>query len=124
MSVRQQILEKILNDFKGKAVRVDCNGIEIGCVYLNKDGKKCLVGLFIPDGHEAQKSNGSAHGLLENFPDLELPKLSNSDNKNKLRWCSLQKIHDFQLDDSDPLDKQKEDLYHLVSKKLDDWSIQ
>jgi len=124
MSVRQQILEKILNDFKGKAVRVNCNGVGIGCEYLNKDGKKCLVGLFIPDGHEAQKSGGSAHFIIENYPDLELPKLSTLNIENKSRWCSLQRIHDNELDDNDPLDKQKEDLYHLVSKKLDEWSIQ
>lgn len=34
------------------------------CMYLTADGNKCGVGLFIPDGHPAQKSKHSVDGLL------------------------------------------------------------
>lgn len=64
-----KIVETIINrDFKGKAA-------EHGqCKYLTEDGRKCVAGLFIPDGHEAQSYDGSVrelnqeHGLQDHFP--------------------------------------------------------
>lgn len=37
---------------------------EWGCKYLTKDGRKCAVGLCIPDGHPYQKSTMSFIGLM------------------------------------------------------------
>lgn len=41
-----------------------------GCTYLADDGNKCAVGVFIPDGHEAQKCIGTALDVLDLHPDL------------------------------------------------------
>ncbi len=41
------------------------------CVYLTPDGNKCGVGLFLPEGHEAQKASGSSEMLFHAFPDLK-----------------------------------------------------
>ena len=35
------------------------------CKYLTKDGRKCAVGLCIPDGHELQKSGKTLRFLVE-----------------------------------------------------------
>jgi hypothetical protein len=41
------------------------------CCYLTPDGRKCAIGLLIPDGHPAQKTGGkSALGLSEIYPSL------------------------------------------------------
>jgi hypothetical protein len=40
------------------------------CRYLTSDGRKCAVGLCIPDGHPAQKFDKSLPHLLDKYPDL------------------------------------------------------
>jgi hypothetical protein len=40
------------------------------CRYLTSDGRKCAVGLCIPDGHPAQHFDRSLPGLLNEYPDL------------------------------------------------------
>lgn len=40
------------------------------CEYLTKDGRKCVVGIFIPDGHPAQAFTGSVPRLAGRYPDL------------------------------------------------------
>lgn len=40
------------------------------CQYLTDDGLKCIVGAFIPDGHEAQSNKGGVLTLAEDHPDL------------------------------------------------------
>ena len=43
------------------------------CAYLTKDGNKCAVGCFIPDGHPAQNSQGRALMLSSEYPELRFP---------------------------------------------------
>lgn len=40
------------------------------CKYLTKDGKKCVVGLMLPDGHESQKATCDFSRLVELYPEL------------------------------------------------------
>ena len=40
------------------------------CAYLTKDGKKCAVGIFIPEGHEAQTFAKNVAHLLFKYTDL------------------------------------------------------
>lgn len=40
------------------------------CCYLTEDGRKCAVGLCIPDGHPAQSRTGSAYAMMDAFADL------------------------------------------------------
>ncbi len=71
---KAKIIQHIKDNFKGKAFNYSnpkdrkC-GAEV-CVYLTKDGRKCAVGLFIPDGHNGQRHIGTVSGLLFRFPDL------------------------------------------------------
>lgn len=40
------------------------------CSYLAEDGKKCALGIFIPDGHPAQKTTAPISVLFFLYPDL------------------------------------------------------
>lgn len=40
------------------------------CMYLNDEGRKCAVGLALPDGHPAHKSKYSFPNLVINYPEL------------------------------------------------------
>jgi hypothetical protein len=41
------------------------------CLYLNEDGNKCAVGLFIPDGHKGEDFSGDSDRLLRKYPELK-----------------------------------------------------
>jgi hypothetical protein len=79
-----------LNDGTGQAK--DHTG---ACKYLDKGtGNKCAVGLFIPDGHDAQNYYGDVFGLVYKYKNCgprELPALIyyNTELLNK-----LQLVHD------------------------------
>ena len=45
---KQSMLEHIKTNFKGKSINTKSDGEDI-CLYRGPDGKKCAVGLFIPD---------------------------------------------------------------------------
>lgn len=47
-----------------------CRGSTPFCSYLTRDGRKCAIGLLIPDGHIAQKFVGPVGALMESFPEL------------------------------------------------------
>lgn len=81
---KSKVIKHIEKNFKGKAVNKDNI-----CSYLTKNGKKCAVGLFIPDGHEGQKFKGGIYDLLVYHPDLQYHMPMDKHNLN-----SLQYIHD------------------------------
>lgn len=39
------------------------------CVYLTEDGRKCSIGLCIPDGHYFQRERCFITGLRDRFPE-------------------------------------------------------
>lgn len=40
------------------------------CKYLTNNGRKCAIGLCIPDGHLAQDYDGIFYGVVKHFPEL------------------------------------------------------
>lgn len=103
---KQEIIVKINADFKGKARNNN------RCAYLTGDGKKCAIGLFIPDGHKGQFHTGTVIELLNDFPDLK-PHMP-SQNLDFLR--DLQRHHDTYLGIGMPLEDQKEALMSFVQE--------
>lgn len=80
---KKKMIKHIELNFKGKAIE------NTQCLYKTSDGKKCAVGLFIPENHVGQKYIGSVSGLLKIYPDL---KKSMPTTTGKLK--ELQFIHD------------------------------
>lgn len=73
---KAKIKEHIEKEFKGLAVvcrgdGTSSNRLWPSCSYLTPEGKKCAVGVFIPNGHEGQRSGGRVESLLGDFPDLK-----------------------------------------------------
>lgn len=62
---KRAIKDHISREFKGKAT--DYRG---HCQYLTAEGKKCVVGCFIPEGHPAQRSPAAADFLSKDFPEM------------------------------------------------------
>lgn len=82
---KESTIQHIKDNFKGRAF----NESLVSCQYLTEDGKKCAVGLFIPEGHAGQNYQGGAILLLERHSDLitEMPLRLND-------LLLLQRIHD------------------------------
>lgn len=81
-----------LRDGTGRAAKVCADGlIDSVCMYLTPDGKKCAIGIFIPDGHEAQNFGGSVFHLVAYYPDIR--EIFAGINTYSLRV--LQGIHDY-----------------------------
>lgn len=106
MLTLQEIHDKIDKEFKGKAV--DSNGY---CQYLTEDGKKCAIGLFIPDGHRAQQCFENVLGILRKYPNLE----------DHMPFTNLSMLSQFQLKHDAlktdlPLDVQKDMLKQIATE--------
>lgn len=97
------VLETIERDFKGKAKDYDSDL----CLYSTPEGRKCYVGLFIPEGHEGQKYRGTSSGLLNEYPELQ----GNMPSTNRVTLTELQILHDTSAIDTNiddlSLDEQK-----------------
>lgn len=102
----KEVWETIDKDFKGKAANK--NG---GCEYLTSDGKKCAIGLFIPDGHEGRYFDGDSNGLFYEHYDL----LDYMPSKNIDLLDSWQIFHD-KLDAKTSLKDQKAALFNNFVK--------
>jgi hypothetical protein len=106
---KESIIQKIESDFKGRAG--DINGY--GCEYLTKEGRKCAVGLFIPDGHPGQECGSDVSGLLDKFPDL-----TDSMPLPILALDRLQYLHDHRLKGDQTIDRQKSILIDWVEANV------
>lgn len=105
---KSAIIEMIRQKFMGKAV---CP-VSGTCCYLTGSGKKCAIGIFIPDGHIAQTNvanNMSVYGLLQSFPDL----LQHMPTTNIELLNKMQDVHDF-LHESLTVEQQKQALINFV----------
>lgn len=99
---KEKVIEKINTEFKGRCVGID--ELET-CLYLNDEGKKCVVGLFIPDGHLGQRYIGCALSLLYHHRDLK--KVMPFSDCFMSAW---QRIHDAESFNNLSLDEQKQKL--------------
>ena len=81
------------------------------CSYLTEDGRKCAIGLCIPDGHYAQSNRAPLKGFLDHF--------------NFQQWRPFQRaLHDSMVDlksgewslDYDSADK-RETHYRKVAQE-------
>lgn len=118
MMTRQEIFDKVVDrlfDGTGQAIK------NLACSYFDDRGRKCAVGIFIPDGHPAQKYVGNVEELLRTYPDLPDPLIF--DNFALLQ--SLQRVHD-QCPNWNGNDFYNADIlreiardYRLNTKKLD-----
>lgn len=113
---KQKIIDKINSDFKGKAVRaIDADEKSI-CAYLTHDGKKCAVGLFIPDGHDAQSHEGGYQDLMKNHSETLQTLMSMEDTG----MTAFQSFHDVQLKNSETVETQKARLIEWILKNVVD----
>ena len=103
---KQEVIDTINRDFKGKCISEYYN-----CRYLNDEGKKCAIGLFIPDGHKGQWYTSHVKNLLKFYPDLqEYMPFDNIELNTK-----FQDLHD-SLDHNLGVQKQKDILINFVEK--------
>lgn len=78
------LINKIETDFKGKSVAE--NGRS--CLYRGLDGKKCAVGLFIPDElYNPAFENRSFFWITMNAPDLLNFMPMDAESMNALQWA-------------------------------------
>lgn len=94
---------------------VDDNRLKT-CLYLSKNGNKCAVGAWIPDGHPAQTLSGNVESLLDAHPDLfeengPLFIKGLTTPETVIVWQFLQKIHD----KSTSLNEMNENLLNFAN---------
>jgi len=111
MSAKQQIIDKINDDFKGKALKDGCSS---SCAYLNNSDQRCVVGLFIGDIGRVKNSDESADDVLYENSDILLDMPSHSIKF----WQAAQEQHD-ELNIDDELDFQKGVLTQWVESNFD-----
>lgn len=97
------VLDHIRKNFKGRSVVQGRGQYNKLCLYRSTEGKKCAVGLFIPDGEIADSVAKNANeaavdvllGLYSSLTDLMPLRLSG--------LCELQSMHDMAQSDADAL---------------------
>ena len=66
------------------------------CRYLTEDGRKCAVGLVLPEGHPVQKQEASLALIISRYPELFDPKLRSLSSYHLIRVQQL--LHDNLID--------------------------
>ena len=66
------------------------------CCYLTEDGRKCAVGLVLPEGHPAQRQEATLGLLVERYPELFDPQLCSLPPGDLIRFQQL--LHDDLID--------------------------
>lgn len=88
MLTKQEVFDKVMErflDHTGRAVDE-----RFFCMYKTEDGNKCAVGIFIPDGHDAQDFNGPVEELIEKFPTSLPEEIYAYEDM----MCKFQEVHD------------------------------
>lgn len=91
MSQQKITLQQIFNlAWEHFIIRQEEPGVEGEiCMYLTSDGRKCAIGLALPDGHDATKSRMTFPGLVRTWPELfDVP------NHDHLLWRFQMLLHD------------------------------
>lgn len=103
---KEKMKEHIVNNFKGKATGKN----EIQCEYKTQDGRKCAVGMFIPEDCYESSMDGSVNSLLFYWPKVILHMPLEEDGLTK-----MQLIHD----NSAPEDTLQ-DLLTFIDKNVEE----
>lgn len=83
---KKKMIKHIEENFKGKSISRDGKL----CLYKTAEGKKCAVGLFIPQKRREQFDlAGSVYNLLTEYPDLKKAMPIDEDS-----LYELQVVHD------------------------------
>ena len=106
---KDKIIEVIRNEFKGQAM----NEWKSDCAYLSPDGKKCAIGIFIPDGHMAFTQEYGVEELLAFYPDLK-KHMPSSDVK---LLGKFQEVHD-NLNAHSSVEEQRDMLIKFVMENF------
>jgi hypothetical protein len=93
---------------------------ETRCEYLMSDGRKCAIGLVLPDGHPSQSNEGLFGDLVSQYPelwaddvfDMSIPDPSELDNIQACLHDDLQTNGYWSV----PKDKRKQ-LYIEIAEK-------
>jgi len=87
------------------------------CRYLTPEGRKCAIGLTLPEGHSAQISPGPFSLLVKNFPELWNLELQEMD-EGVLNYFQTE-LHDGFVEDGFwTIDQEKrERQYRKVAKE-------
>jgi hypothetical protein len=73
-----------------RAVSRSPNGEVIGCAYRDpKNGNRCAIGCFIPEGHESEKFGNGVASLLVHYPELK-----NLMPIQTMGLSNMQRVHD------------------------------
>lgn len=81
---KESMIAHIKKEFKGKSVSVNGEA----CLYRASEGKKCAVGMFIPEGHYYEGIEGNG------YYDNEMRKFDKFMPLDIAAMTMLQSIHD------------------------------
>ena len=104
---KQRIIETINEKFKGQAKVVGKNG----CMYQTPCGKRCAIGMFIPDDHQGLECFGDVIFLLKQYPELS----QHMPSDDIYFMHKFQAVHDCDLNDNMSLDEQKQVLIDFIN---------
>lgn len=112
---KAKMIEHIKKEFKGKSVYYQDDKWPV-CSYHGTEGKKCAIGMFIPNEHYTNYMEGnSVLSLLQDFPyviDLmPMDKVACNDFQGIHDKCALDHVSD-----DDTLKK----LIHFVETRVED----
>ena len=110
---KKKMIEVIKQNFKGKSYDSENDA----CMYRGPNGKKCVVGCFIPDDVEIDSgtNRSGVNLLLQQHPSLKpLMPL----DEESLKW--FQSFHDTDLCIDDSVEAQTKDLIGWVEENVID----
>ncbi len=93
---KQGIVDHITKEFKGKSISLDYTNDDetVLCLYRNPEGKKCVVGMFIPDNqYNPIMERENVVSIINSFPHI-----MNFLPLHKEAMRDLQSIHDAEND--------------------------
>lgn len=94
---------------------------DAGCFYLLGDGRRCAVGLVLPDGHKALAYRWSLSGLVEGWPELFSPEVRRM-SCNALNIFQA-KIHDELATDSGTWLLSREELHERYIQVAEEYGL-
>lgn len=112
---KTKIIERIRRQFKGKSVVTHPLNGEV-CKYRGPNGKKCAIGMFIPDSkYKKSMDKGGGQGVESLIEDY--PKIADILPLDREGCSEFQSVHDG-LDDLYSVEEQKQALIFWVKQHV------